>query len=77
MSQALMFMVTSSSWRISSVHGSAPSTAYFSEVEAGSMPCLTMASAMVSRYVGVARMASGSKSWISGSGVRSGRRTSG
>ena len=49
MSQALMFMVTSSSWRISSVHGSAPRTAYLSEVEAGSMPCFIMASAMVSR----------------------------
>ncbi len=65
MSQALRFMVVSSSCRISSVHGSAPRTAYFSDVEAGSMPCLIMASAMVSRYVGVARMASGLKSWMS------------
>ena len=49
MSSASMPRRCSSSWRISFVHGSAPSTATFSEVERGSMPSFTIASAIVSR----------------------------
>ena len=64
MSSASIAICFSISARIASVHGSAPKMPMRSDVDAGSMRCRRISSAIASMYDGVTMMMSGRKSWI-------------
>ena len=65
MSTARMPERSSTTRRISSVHGSAPKMPTSSAVERGSMPCRSISSSIARKYDGVAITTRGAKSTIS------------